>query len=112
MNPGYCRANEGGRTSTVSKGSADTLVGVEMKNSKIGASSAQLYSQFIYRITGMGCNIAMFSKPNFMTSPSFKGLREYMTDKMKFEKGFVMDAAEFADVKSWPLTFTILSFQK
>lgn len=112
MNPPYGRANEGGRTSTVSKGSADTLVGFEMKNSKIGASSAQLYSQFIYRITGMGCNIAMFSKPNFMTSPSFKGLRKYMTDKMKFEKGFVMDAAEFADVKSWPLTFTILSSKK
>jgi hypothetical protein len=112
MNPPYGRANEGGRTSTVSKGSANTFVGEVMKQNKIGASSAQLYSQFIYQIVKFGCDIAMFSKPNFMTSPSFEGLRFFLKNKLNFKKGFVMDAAEFADVKSWPLTFTILSNEK
>jgi hypothetical protein len=112
MNPPYGRANEGGRTSTVSKGSANTVVSEIMKQNKIGASSAQLYSQFIYQIAKFGCDIAMFSKPNFMTSPSFEGLRFFLKNKLNFKKGFVMDAAEFADVKSWPLTFTILSNEK
>jgi hypothetical protein len=64
MNPPYGRANEGGRTSTVSKGSANTFVGEIMKQNKIGASSAQLYSQFIYQIailslTWQSCHVSL-----------------------------------------------------
>ena len=112
MNPPYGRANEGGQTSTVSKGSADTKIAKEMKLKKIGASTAQLYAQFIYRISEYNCNIAMFSKPNFITSPSFKGLRKILNNKYEFSKGFVMNASEFADVKEWPLTFSILTVKK
>ena len=108
MNPPYGRANEGGQTSTVLKGSADTTVSKEMKLKKVGPSSAQLYSQFIFRISKNKCNIAMFSKPNFITSPSFEGIRKILNSKYKFSKGFVMNASEFADVKNWPLTFSIL----
>ena len=83
-----------------------------MKLKKIGASTAQLYAQFIYRISEYNCNIAMFSKPNFITSPSFKGLRKILNNKYEFSKGFVMNASEFADVKEWPLTFSILTVKK
>jgi hypothetical protein len=112
MNPPYGRANEGGQTSTITKGSADTQISQEMKLEKVGASSAQLYSQFIFRISKFNCNIAMFSKPNFVTSPSFEGLRKILNQKYEFSKGFVMNASEFADVKEWPLTFSILRPKK
>jgi hypothetical protein len=54
----------------------------------------------------------MFSKPNFVTSPSFEGLRKILNQKYEFSKGFVMNASEFADVKEWPLTFSILRPKK
>jgi hypothetical protein len=108
MNPPYGRANEGGRTSTIQKGSADTIVGEQMKNEKIGACSAQLYSQFLYRIKDMGINnISFFSTTKVHTGVSFSKLREKIEKNSEFKKGFIIDASEFADVKSWALSFSI-----
>lgn len=108
MNPPYGRANEGGRTSTIQKGSADTVVGTQMKNDEIGACSAQLYSQFLYRVNKMGIkNICFFSTTKVLTGTSFNKLRDKIEDSSEFKGGFIIDASEFADVKSWALSFSI-----
>jgi hypothetical protein len=113
MNPPYGRANEGGRTSTIQKGSADTVVGTQMKNDKIGACSAQLYSQFLYRVNKMSIkNICFFSTTKVLTGVSFNKLREKIEESLEFKGGFIIDASEFADVKSWALSFSIFGQTK
>jgi hypothetical protein len=113
MNPPYGRSNEGGRTSTIQKGSAKTKIGEQMKNEKIGPCSAQLYSQFLYRVNDIGINnIAFFSTTKILTGTSFSQLLKKIEKNSSFKKGFIIDASEFADVKSWSLSFTIFGNNK
>jgi hypothetical protein len=109
MNPPYVT----GASSMVKskKGASDTVVRTKMKNFPIsfGKSSANLYSQFIFNSLSNGnVNLALFSPPLYLSGSAFKGMRIFLKDKVHFAKGFMMDAANFADVKSWGLSFTIL----
>lgn len=111
MNPPYGTANENSTKIGKQKGGiSDTKVKIEMTNNNMGKSKEQLYSQFIYRLTSMDMNIkiCMFTPPLYLSGSSFKTIREYVFNKMVFKCGFIMDAANFADVKSWGLTFSIL----
>jgi 23S rRNA G2445 N2-methylase RlmL len=113
MNPPYGRASNGRLGDNSSRtGIAKTTLREEMLNENYGKSVQQLYTQFMYRCKKYGFNICIFSKPNFITAPSFNKFRTNFLNDYNFKSGFVMDASEFADVKSWPLTFTILSFKK
>ncbi len=80
----------------------------------MGDSSKQLYAQFIYRLHSFNANIniAMFSNPSYLTGEKFKKFREMVISDYDFKGGFVMDASNFDDVKSWGLTFSILSHKK
>ena len=111
MNPPYGKAI-GGFGTGASKGTGMTLINQEMSHNKMGMASSNLYSQFLYRLIkgNMGSvNICMFSPPLFLSGPSSKKLRDVIFEKLKFEKGFLMDSSNFADVKSWGLSFSILS---
>jgi len=113
MNPPYGRASNGRIADGSSRtGIAMTTLRDEMLSEDYGKSVQQLYTQFMYKCKKYGMDICMFSKPNFATAPSFNKFRKNFMSEYEFSGGFVMDAAEFADVKSWPLTFTILSFKK
>jgi predicted RNA methylase len=114
MNPPYGRANDGGKISTVQKNSTISLVSEMMKNDGWGKSSAQLYAQFIYRVTKIipKVNICVFSKALVFVGDSFKLFREKLFNEKEFLKGFVMNSSGFADVGEWPLTFFILSSKK
>jgi len=113
MNPPYgtsVEKNDYKETGVQRQGVSKTLVNEKMLLDKIGSSSQQLYSQFFYKLTKIGrMNICMFSMPTLYTGSSFKGFREKVLDKYEFQKGFVMDSEQFADVSSWALTFSILS---
>ena len=111
MNPPYGRASsgkKGGRQSTT--GLSITEVNSEMVKNKIGKASSQLYCQFIYKLSQIGIgNICMFTPPLYLTGQSMKKFRKNLFSNYKFESGFIMDSANFADVKSWGLTFSIIS---
>ena len=113
MNPPYgtsVEKNDYKETGVQRQGVSKTLVNEKMLLDKIGSSSQQLYSQFVYKLTKIGrMNICMFSMPTLYTGSSFKGFREKVLAKYEFQKGFVMDSEQFADVSSWALTFSILS---
>lgn len=114
MNPPYGRASsgfKGGRNSTT--GTAITKVNGVMITKKMGKASSQLYCQFIYKLIGLGVgNIGMFTPPLFLTGQSMKSFRKYMNKNMSFKKGFIMDSSNFSDVKTWTLSFSILSSKK
>jgi hypothetical protein len=107
MNPPY--ASSGTMDSTqVKTGITETNVAIEMKSKNLGKASQEMYSQFIYKCVENNFNICVFSKPMIFTSVSFLNFRNYFSKKCEFAKGFVMESSNFADVKSWPLTFSIL----
>jgi hypothetical protein len=112
MNPPYGRANEGGRISTVSKNSTITSISTEMGINRWGKCSAQLYSQFLYRTYIINklsnIHICLFSPPLFYVGDTFKDFREKFFKSYKQVSGFLMKSSNFADVKEWPLTFSIL----
>lgn len=113
MNPPYGRASNGRIADSSSRtGIAMTVVRNEMVELSYGKSVQQLYTQFMFKCFKMGLDICMFSPPLFITGPSFSKFREKLLMNYNFRKGFVMNSSEFADVESWPLTFSILSFQK
>jgi hypothetical protein len=106
MNPPY------GTSSTSfgnhKKGTSKTIVNQIMLDNGIGRSSQQLYAQFLYKLKEYGIkNISVFSKPNFFISSGFIKFRELVWSDFELMSGFIMDASEFADVKQWPLTFTV-----
>jgi hypothetical protein len=111
MNPPY------GTSSTSfgehKEGTSLTEISSLMNGEKLGRGSQQLYAQFLYKLDKMNVkNICLFSKPNFFTSSGFKEFRLKLWNKYSFMNGFVMNASEFADVKEWPLTFSIWQNQK
>ena len=111
MNPPY------GTSSTSSgnhkEGTSITKVSTDMNNEKFGKGSQQLYAQFLYKLNKIGVkNVCLFSKPNFFSSVGFEFFRKKLWFKYDFQKGFVMNASEFADVKKWPLTFSIWQIKK
>jgi len=109
MNPPYGTAGTKG-----TKGNKDGIaindINFQMKNDKLGRCVEQLYIQFVYRLVKFNIqNISMFTPPTLFVSESFDKMRDYVFKKYNFKKGFIMDAANFADVKSWGLSFSILS---
>jgi len=115
MNPPYATATENSTDEGKHKaGVSDTEIKKLMDINKIGKSKEQLYSQFIYRsiILSENIHISVFCPPLLLSGDSYKGLRNLLLNKKIFTKGFLMDAKNFADVKSWGLSFSIFKSKK
>jgi hypothetical protein len=112
MNPPYATSSNMTQ-GTSKKGVGFTKVNKLMNEEKMGRSSSQLYSQFMYRLSIMGkMNLCFFSNPLYLTGQVFKVFRQKIFSKYFYENGFMIDATEFADVESWGLSFSILSVKK
>jgi hypothetical protein len=118
MNPPYGTAanltNIASEDEDHKAGIAKTKINEEMKSDKIGASSQQLYAQFMYRLAKLqdqfGCeiNICTFAPPLFMSGASGKSFRKFYFDRYHFESGMLFQASNFADVSgSWGISFTV-----
>jgi hypothetical protein len=110
MNPPYKKStpNKGHSESDIS----NTVVGKEMNGLKLGISASQLSTQFLYKVYKLNTlgniNIAVFNKPNYMSSDGFKELRTIFNQKFSFTDGFIFNAGHFNDVsKKWGITFSI-----
>ena len=116
MNPPYGTANNAGTEEGDHKaGIALTATNVEMKKAKLGAPSQQLYAQFMYRCSVVAreygfkdSTVALFSKPTFMSSGSYRPFREWWYNRHAYAGGFLFQASHFADVSgAWGISFTV-----
>jgi len=119
INPPYGTAKNGGATIDNSKaGIADTAINAMMKKNKIGASSQQLYAQFLYKIARLGekyknVAVGVFAPPLFMCGPSYSGFRTMFNKTFNFCDGMLFQASNFADVKGqWGISFTVWQNRK
>lgn len=118
MNPPYGTANNAGTEEGDHKaGIALTAVNGQMKGAKLGACSQQLYAQFMYRASVLAreygfenVTIALYSKPTFMCSASYRPFREWWYGRHRCDGGFMFQASHFADVSgAWGVSFTVWS---
>lgn len=116
INPPYGTANNAGtKEGDHKQGIALTKVNELMKKDKIGASSQQLYAQFLYRIMLMkkiynlsDVNICIYAKSTYMTGSTFEKFRKVFLKEFKYEEGMLFQASHFADVKGvWGIDFSI-----
>jgi hypothetical protein len=108
MNPPYGSSTNLSYDSKTKEGIAISKINKLMNNQKLGHCSQNLYSQFIYRTKFFGLDMCMFTPVIFYSGPTYKNLRTEVFKKYKFAGGYIMNASNFADVKSWGLSFSIL----
>jgi hypothetical protein len=116
LNPPYATsANKMGADGSSKKGVADTMINERMKTDKIGASSQNLYAQFLYRILLIkkefnlsDCHIALFSPTLFLTGSSWANFRTAYLNEFAFDNGIQFKASHFADcADSWGISFSL-----
>lgn len=120
MNPPYATSCAGGANTEHKTGCAKTMINEEMLKNKVGASSQNLYAQFLYRILMIkqehnltNINIGLFSPSLYLTGGSWKGFRNVYLDNFKYEQGCVFRASHFADVAdNWGISFNIWKIGK
>lgn len=112
INPPYATA--GNQDSTSKRGIAKTKVNKLMKEDKIGRCSENLYAQFMYRILKIkqhfknDISIAIFAKPNYMTSETYKKFRKEFLNEFKYNYGMLFNAGYFSDTSNtWGVSFSI-----
>lgn len=112
LNPPYSAPSS---ISGVEKNSTVTNVNQQMLEEKIGACSANLYAQFLYRILSIkkqfkltNCSLAFFCKPNYLTGSTFEKFRKTFLTEFKFKKGILFNAGHFGNVAlTWGINFSI-----
>lgn len=115
INPPYGTAGNQKLAEEKRTGTAKNKINQLMLKDKIGASSQQLYAQFLYRIGKFKdlfgiekCQIALYSTFAIQGSPSFKGLRKYMGERWVLNNGMIFPANQFAGCSdSWGVMFSI-----
>jgi hypothetical protein len=112
MNPPYGTANNAGTEEGDSKaGIALTELNKMMKSDEWGASSQQLYAQFLYRLTKMSLgniNICIFAKSLYKSGSSYKEFRKNFYKSFRYEDGMMFCASHFDGVStSWGVDFSI-----
>ena len=114
LNPPYATANNA-KKGTSKAGVAKTMINETMLADKIGASSQNLYAQFLYRILMIkrefnltNCHIALFSPTLFLTGSSWAKFRTIYLNEFAFDNGVQFKASHFADcADSWGISFSL-----
>jgi hypothetical protein len=115
LNPPYATSCAGGANTEHKTGVADTAINQIMKRDNIGASSQNLYAQFLYRILLLkkkynltDVNIGLFSPTLYLTGGSWKGFRSVFFNEFNFMDACLFQASHFADVSNyWGISFSV-----
>jgi hypothetical protein len=113
MNPPYAEDGVMGTGTETKKGVALTATNKEMN--VLGRAARQLYAQFMFRCSKIAeqygfekKTVAVYSKPTFISSGSYKPFRDYWYSRFSFKDGMLFQASNFADVSgAWGISFTL-----
>jgi hypothetical protein len=110
-NPPYGQATDQGETSK--KDIANNKVGDLMSGMGFGHASAELYTQFIFRVQKLATDFELkdvyifFFTKGFLTSPAFEKFTDNLLSQFEFQKGFMLNAGEFQGTSSnWGIIFS------
>ena len=115
MNPPYARNTGSNNGIGTSESVCETMINQQMRKDKIGACSANLYAQFLYRIMMIkehynltNVHIALFSPTLFLSGDSFKVFRNHFLNEFTLNNAVQFNASHFADVaNNWGISFSI-----
>lgn len=115
INPPYARNNGGGINGSTSESVSDTKINKVMKENKIGACSANLYAQFLYRIMLIkqqynltNCHVALFSPTLYLSGGSWKQFRNAWLNNFNYSDGCTFKASHFSDcADNWGIAFSL-----
>ena len=116
MNPPYAEDGVAGTKGETRAGvAATTLVAEACRKAKFGRVSRQLYAQFMYHCSQLAQDygfanhtIALFSKPTFMCSGSYRPFRNWWYGRYACKDAWLFQASHFADVSgAWGVSFTV-----
>lgn len=115
MNPPYARNTGSNNGIGTSESVCETMINQQMRKDKIGACSANLYAQFLYRIIMIkeqynltNVHIALFSPTLFLSGDSFKVFRNHFLNEFTLNNAVQFNASHFADVaNNWGISFSI-----
>lgn len=115
INPPYARNTGSNNGIGTSESVCETMINQHMKKDKIGACSANLYAQFLYRIMMIkeqysltNVHIALFSPTLFLSGDSFKVFRKHFLNEFTLKNAVQFNANHFADVaNNWGISFSI-----
>ena len=111
LNPPYARNSGIGNNGRV----CFTKIREDMNKNKIGACSANLYAQFLWRIKIIkekynltNCHIGIFCPPLFLCGESYKKFRPIFLNHFSFNNGIQFNAGHFDNVcAAWAISFSI-----
>lgn len=115
INPPYAAAKNMGANLTHKAGVSDTKIGSDMRIEDWGASTQQLYAQFLYKMSkyqevNKNIKIGVFCPALFFSGGSYEKFRDKFFNQFGFERGFLFQASHFADVAAqWGISFSIHS---
>ncbi|MBJ94069.1 MAG: hypothetical protein CMP23_06265 [Rickettsiales bacterium] len=115
LNPPYGTAGNMAKGAAKKASIARNAVNEEMIRAGLRKPAQQLYAQFMYRAACIAeqfgferVTIALFSKPNYMTSPSYEAFRRFWYSRFSFAGGFLFRASHFDSLSSrWGVSFVI-----
>ena len=115
INPPYARNTGSNNGIGTSESVCETMINQQMRKDKIGACSANLYAQFLYRIIMIkeqynltNVHIALFSPTLFLSGDSFKVFRNHFLNEFTLNNAVQFNASHFADVaNNWGISFSI-----
>lgn len=116
INPPYAEDGVAGAKGEDRAGvAAATVVAAECRHEGMGRTSRQLYAQFMFRCRKVAeeygfadYTVALYSKPTFMSSGSYKKFRKWWYGSHEYKGGFLFQASHFADVSgAWGISFTV-----
>lgn len=116
MNPPYARNGGDAKGFGTSESVAFTKMNELMKTDNIGACSANILAQFLYRCEklkhdfGADVSLAFFCNPIYLSGSTYGKFRNKFFKDFKYEDGFLFNAGHFSDVSaSWGINFSIWS---